>query len=137
MLILDTHALIWHASESGRLSEFGNENFIKVTQNCFLLRSLISYVRIKNNTCNNISMKKKLTLVIDDEVIERAKRFAKSKDLSVSEIVENYLIHETRDQVWSPPAGSVLSRITGAVSQEDPELSDDERREKALRNKHA
>tara|TARA_R100001143_G_scaffold63593_1_gene73129 strand:+ start:37746 stop:37994 length:249 start_codon:yes stop_codon:yes gene_type:complete len=82
-------------------------------------------------------MKKKLTLVIDDEVIESAKRFAKSKDLSVSEIVENYLIQETRDQVWSPPAGSVLSRLTGAVSQDDPELSDDERLEKALREKHA
>ncbi len=82
-------------------------------------------------------MKKKLTLVIEDEVIERAKRYARSRELSVSEIVENYLIHETRDQVWSPPAGSILSRLTGAVTPDDPERSDDERREKALRDKHA
>lgn len=82
-------------------------------------------------------MKKKLTLVIEDEVIERAKRYAKSRELSVSEIVENYLIHETRNQAWSPPAGSALSRLTGAVTPDDPELSDDERREKALRDKHA
>ncbi len=82
-------------------------------------------------------MKKKLTLVIDVEVIERAKRYARSQELSVSEIVENYLIHETSDQVWSPPAGSVLSKLTGAVAPDDPELSDDQRREKALRDKHA
>lgn len=82
-------------------------------------------------------MKKKLTLVIDDEVIEKAKRFARSQDLSVSEIVENYLIQETRDQVWSPPAGSVLSKLTGAIAPDNTELSDDERLEKALRNKHA
>lgn len=82
-------------------------------------------------------MKKKLTLVIDDEVIERAKRYARSQELSVSEIVENYLIHKTSDQTWSPPAGSVLSKLIGAVAPDDPVLSDDERLEKALRDKHA
>jgi len=82
-------------------------------------------------------MKKKLTLVVDEEVIERAKRLAKYRDASVSEIVEQYLIRETKDEIWTPPKGSLLSSLTGSVPQSDKDLSDDERREIALREKHS
>lgn len=54
-------------------------------------------------------MKKKLTLVVDEEVIERAKRLAKYRESSVSEIVEQYFIHETKHESWTPPKGSILS----------------------------
>tara|TARA_R110002124_G_scaffold287272_1_gene472169 strand:+ start:14951 stop:15232 length:282 start_codon:yes stop_codon:yes gene_type:complete len=36
-------------------------------------------------------MKKKLTLTLDDKVIESAKNYAKKESVSVSSLVENYL----------------------------------------------
>jgi hypothetical protein len=36
-------------------------------------------------------MSTKLTLTIDESVIERAKKYAKNKDKSLSNIIENYL----------------------------------------------
>jgi hypothetical protein len=82
-------------------------------------------------------MKKKLTLVIDEEIIERAKRHARSVNTSVSDLVELYLVEQTRNQTWTPPSGSVLARITGAISPDVNHSNDDERREKALRDKYA
>ena len=82
-------------------------------------------------------MKKKLTLVIDDEVIERAKRHARAQSTSVSEMVESYLTEQTRDEGWSPPSGSVLARLTGAVTPDPSASSDEERLERALRDKYA
>lgn len=81
-------------------------------------------------------MKKKLTLVVDEEVIERAKRLAKYRDASVSEMVEQYLIRETEDETWTPPKGSVLSALTGSVPHNASGLSDDERLEMTIREKH-
>ncbi len=82
-------------------------------------------------------MKKKLTLVVDEEVIERAKRLAKYRDASVSEMVEQYLIDETKDEAWTPPKGSLLSTLTGSVPHVVSNQSDDERLEKAIRDKHS
>lgn len=82
-------------------------------------------------------MKKKLTLVIDDEVIERAKRHARAKDISLSELVEHYLVEQTQSEGWNPPKGTVLSRLTGAVQQDTSQKSDDERLYQALRDKYA
>ncbi len=81
-------------------------------------------------------MKKKLTLVIDGEVIERAKRHARAQNTSVSEMVESYLTEQTRDEAWSPPAGTVLARLTGAVTPDTSATSDEDRLERALREKY-
>jgi hypothetical protein len=82
-------------------------------------------------------MKKKFTLVIDDEVIERAKRHARSLNTSVSDLVEAYLVEQTHHETWTPPTGTILSRITGAVRPDAQDQSDDDRREQALREKYA
>jgi hypothetical protein len=82
-------------------------------------------------------MKKKLTLVIDESVIERAKRHARSIDSTVSDMVEGYLIEQTSQESWEPPAGSALSRLLGSAPLVDTENDIDEVREKALRQKHA
>ncbi|MFY8189264.1 MAG: DUF6364 family protein [Flavobacterium sp.] len=42
-------------------------------------------------------MSTKLTLTIDESVIERAKKYAKDKENSLSSIVENYLKILTKD----------------------------------------
>jgi len=83
-------------------------------------------------------MKKKLTLVVDEAIIDRAKRHALANETSVSELVEQYLVETTADEAWSPPSGTALARITGVVNHEDgPHLGDGVERERWLREKHA
>jgi hypothetical protein len=82
-------------------------------------------------------MKKKLTLVIDASVIERAKRHAKNIDTTVSDMVEGYLVDQTSREEWEPPVGSVLSRLLGSAPHIDTENNIDDVREKELRKKHA
>ncbi len=43
-------------------------------------------------------MDSKLTLKLDERVIERAKKYAFNKNLSLSRLIENYLDLLTRDQ---------------------------------------
>jgi uncharacterized protein (DUF3820 family) len=43
-------------------------------------------------------MNTKLTLTIDDTIIERAKSYAKDKGRSLSDLIENYLNAITREQ---------------------------------------
>jgi len=81
-------------------------------------------------------MKKKLTLVIDDEVIDRAKRLARSRGESLSELVETYLADQTEGEDWTPPPKSVLARLTGALMTDASGRSDDDRLEQALREKY-
>ena len=52
----------------------------------------------------------KLTLNVDEEVIERAKRFAEQRGTSVSAIVEQLLEHVTR-----PPEDVKLSPIVESL----------------------
>lgn len=42
-------------------------------------------------------MNTKLTLTIDQSVIEKAKKYAKEKDRSLSDLIENYLKALTKD----------------------------------------
>lgn len=83
-------------------------------------------------------MKKKLTLVVDEAVIDRAKRHAQAHETSVSELVEQYFVETTADEAWSPPLGTALARITGVVMHADgSHLGDAAERERWLREKHA
>lgn len=55
----------------------------------------------------------KLTLSIDEAVVDRAKRYAKRRGLSVSKLVQNYL-----DAVTEPAAGAeppVLKSLRGTL----------------------
>ena len=47
---------------------------------------------------NNISMETKLTLRLNDSVIERAKIYAKSQRISLSKMIESYLDSLTREK---------------------------------------
>lgn len=47
---------------------------------------------------NNISMETKLTLRLNDNVIERAKIYAKSQKISLSKMIESYLDSLTRER---------------------------------------
>lgn len=56
------------------------------------LYKLIIFVRIK------YGMDSKLTLKLNEKVIDRAKKYAANKKLSLSRLVENYLDSITREQ---------------------------------------
>ena len=82
-------------------------------------------------------MKKKLTLVVDEVVIDGAKRHALAHEASVSELVEQ--VPTTADEAWSPPPHTALARITEAVipTDDQPPIGDALERERWLREKHA
>tara|TARA_R110002049_G_scaffold154302_1_gene318762 strand:+ start:1869 stop:2120 length:252 start_codon:yes stop_codon:yes gene_type:complete len=58
-------------------------------------------------------MNTKLTLTIEQEVIERAKRFAKKQNRSLSDIIENYLKILTKEEKKEPE--EKLSPITSSL----------------------
>jgi formiminotetrahydrofolate cyclodeaminase len=73
-------------------------------------------------------MKTKLTLTIEESIIERVKSYAKSSGKSLSELIENYLttiLDEKNEEKISPK----LKKIIGSVKL--PKLFDEE---KELRN---
>jgi antitoxin component of RelBE/YafQ-DinJ toxin-antitoxin module len=83
-------------------------------------------------------MKKKLTLTIEESVKERAKKFARRKGISVSEIVEQYLDKKTRSEAWDIPVNSPVHDFAGALplSVSDKNKDDDELLREALEEKY-
>jgi hypothetical protein len=81
-------------------------------------------------------MKKKLTLVLDDAVIDQAKRVARSRGITLSDMVETYLADQSQQEGWVPPAGSILARLTGAVASDPSGETDERRLERALLEKY-
>ena len=57
----------------------------------------------------------KLTLTIDDRVINQAKRFARNKSKSVSRIVEEYLDNISEGKAYPEIAGKLNSPITDSL----------------------
>ena len=59
-------------------------------------------------------MDSKLTLKLDQEVIEKAKRFAQGQQTNLSQLIENYLLNLTRD-VDSPITISPLVKSLSGI----------------------
>ncbi len=71
-------------------------------------------------------MATKLTLSLDKEIIERAKVYAKEHNVSLSYLVENYLlriISELPDERLQ--GGSIVRQLTGIVSLEEADYRAD------------
>lgn len=60
-------------------------------------------------------MKSKLTLTIDKETKERAKRHAKRLGKSVSQMVEEFLDEVSADEEWTPPEDSLTAKLSGSL----------------------
>lgn len=60
-------------------------------------------------------MTTKLTLTMDDSVIDSAKKYARGRGKSLSDIVENYLksitLQENRDEQLSPKVTALMGSI--------------------------
>ncbi|HLR38353.1 MAG TPA: DUF6364 family protein [Chitinophagaceae bacterium] len=73
-------------------------------------------------------MNTKLTLTLEKQVIDSAKRYAKDTDRSLSNIIENYLRQVTETNYHREEISSKLNSIIGSVK-----IPDDFDEKKALR----
>jgi hypothetical protein len=64
-------------------------------------------------------MTTKLTLTIDDSVISSAKKYAKRKNTSVSDIVENYLKSITVKEDKTPGISPRVLKLMGSIRLPD------------------
>ncbi len=81
-------------------------------------------------------MDSKLTLKLDQEVIEKAKRFAQGQQSSLSQLIENYLLNLTRNDDSSITISPLVESLSGII---DLPSSSDVRKESRehLRRKYA
>jgi hypothetical protein len=66
-------------------------------------------------------MQTKLTLSVDPSVIKRAKRYAKQHGISVSQMVETYLVTLTKPPASQQTEPPVLRALSGILKGIDPE----------------
>lgn len=70
-------------------------------------------------------MSTKLTLNIDENIIEKAKSYAKNKNVSLSKLIENYLLSLTKQKTEKIKVSPLVESLTGVISLE----SDDYKKE--------
>lgn len=61
-------------------------------------------------------MNTKLTLNIDDHIIEEAKLYAKNNGLSLSKLIENHLRSLTKKNPDKSPVSPLVESLTGVIS---------------------
>jgi antitoxin component of RelBE/YafQ-DinJ toxin-antitoxin module len=61
----------------------------------------------------------KLTLSVDDRVVSSAKRYAKQRGLSVSEMVETYLAAVAGQGSGAVPDAPILRSLRGSLKKAD------------------
>lgn len=64
-------------------------------------------------------MKAKLTLKIDKSTIEKAKKYAREKDTSLSKMIENYLQALTNKQEDDDEVSPLVKSLTGVIKPID------------------
>src|SRR5690554_7956402 len=94
----------------------------------FGIRMLLFTRAIRIFEINTRIMTTKLTLTVEEKVIEKAKSYAKQTGRSLSELVENYLRTLTAENKDMQQLSPKLKKIIGAVK-----LPDDFDEEKELR----
>ena len=63
-------------------------------------------------------MNTKLTLNIDQNVIEEAKSYAKNNSVSLSKLIENYLFSLTKKNNPTTKVSPLVESITGVIRQQ-------------------
>lgn len=69
-------------------------------------------------------MNTKLTLNIDKEIIEEAKIYAKSHQVSLSKLIENYLNSLTRQTKKQSSVSPLVESLTGIIPNDYDEKKD-------------
>jgi len=71
-------------------------------------------------------MDKKLTLSLDKAIIESAKSYAKSNNISLSKLIESYLATLTEEKKNSTEITPLVESLSGVISlNEDYDVKDD------------
>ncbi|MFD0797799.1 DUF6364 family protein [Maribacter chungangensis] len=71
-------------------------------------------------------MDKKLTLSLDKSIIESAKNYAKSNNISLSKLIESYLTTLTKRQRSSTEITPLVESLSGVINlDEDFDVKDD------------
>lgn len=83
-------------------------------------------------------MSTKLTLTVDEHVIESAKEYAKRNKRSLSNIIEEYLksLIDTSEHRKKPKLSKLVKELKGSVKDPDPNKSYKEILTDALIDKH-
>lgn len=64
-------------------------------------------------------MNTKLTLNVDKKVIEEAKFYAKKNSISLSKLIENYLLSLTKKEGIKNQVSPLVKSLTGVISLEN------------------
>jgi len=64
-------------------------------------------------------MDSKLTLKLNEDVIEQAKKYAKENNISLSRMIENYLTAVTERKIRSKKTSPLVKSLTGVVKLDD------------------
>jgi hypothetical protein len=78
-----------------------------------------------NFTRKLIIMNTKLTLNIDQNVIEEAKFYAKNNSISLSKLIENYLLSLTKKESNTTKISPLVESLTGVISLESTDYKKD------------
>ncbi|HET8837649.1 MAG TPA: DUF6364 family protein [Flavobacteriaceae bacterium] len=79
-------------------------------------------------------MTTKLTLSVEKQVVLKAKRYAQETGKSLSEIIQNYLEHLTKEEKY-PEVSEKLKGLLGAVKLPD-DFDEDKAKRSYLENKY-
>lgn len=81
-------------------------------------------------------MNTKLTLSVDQDLIQKAKEYAKSRGTSISKMVEEYFLVLTSEKssATEPYSDSPVDKLLGIVNE--PDLDYDQIRFEALKKKY-
>jgi hypothetical protein len=64
-------------------------------------------------------MDSKLTLKLNADIIEKAKKYAKSNEVSLSKLIENYLSNLTNKTAPQPTITPLVHSLSGVISAAD------------------
>jgi hypothetical protein len=70
-------------------------------------------------------MDSKLTLSLDSTVINQAKIYAKSQDISLSKLIEMYLKYVTKEDVEKIKISPIVKELTGVITLESKDYKKD------------
>lgn len=70
-------------------------------------------------------MDSKLTLSLDASVIERAKAYAKTQNISLSKLIEMYLKYVTTDDVDKMKISPIVEELTGVIKLDNGDYKKD------------
>lgn len=70
-------------------------------------------------------MDTKLTLKLDQDIIEQAKAYAKANNLSLSKLIENYLSAITSEKQNQAKTSPLVKSLTGVINLEGKDYKED------------